>query len=248
MEKWISSLMLEKAWVKMAAVHQWKRKAGQQGSSVQQQQQSYINIDSFTNGIRAGREEKTPKKLLTHTSDFKRAQKDSRSSYRATIQALCQLTAGLFSLTKSLLSSGFFPAFSGRWRGEPSDLDEAEEGGGGVKLRGEKNKMSAYFQCAQAVFQCNSLELQLCLRLAVYFVLGVRVNSQRALNLSPEPHWELELLEPLEELELPLPPLVLGTSFSTRSHRSRGSAELLRQERQREAIVQRGSPSAVYKL
>lgn len=36
------------------------------------------------------------------------------------------LTAALFGLTKSLLSSGFFPAFCGRWRGEPSDLDEAE--------------------------------------------------------------------------------------------------------------------------
>lgn len=40
------------------------------------------------------------------------------------------LTAGLFGLTKSFLSSGFFPAFSGRWRGEPSDLEEAEGGGG----------------------------------------------------------------------------------------------------------------------
>lgn len=39
------------------------------------------------------------------------------------------LTAGLLGLTRSLLSSGFFPAFSGRWRGEPSDLEEAEEGG-----------------------------------------------------------------------------------------------------------------------
>ena len=43
------------------------------------------------------------------------------------------LTAGLLGLTKSLLSSGFFPAFSGRWRGEPSDFEEAE-GGGGEKV------------------------------------------------------------------------------------------------------------------
>lgn len=40
------------------------------------------------------------------------------------------LTAGLLGLTRSLLSSGFFPAFSGRWRAEPSDLEEAEGGGG----------------------------------------------------------------------------------------------------------------------
>lgn len=63
------------------------------------------------------------------------------------------------------------------------------------------------------------------------------VDSQRALNLSPEPQWEpgleLELLELLEELEPPLPllPVVLGTSFSTRSHSSRGSAELQGQQR-----------------
>lgn len=50
------------------------------------------------------------------------------------------LTAGLFGLTKSLLSSGFFPAFSGRWRGEPSDLDEAE-GGGGEKVSFSKRKI-----------------------------------------------------------------------------------------------------------
>lgn len=40
------------------------------------------------------------------------------------------LTADLFGLSMSLLSSGFFPAFSGRWRGEPSDLEEAKGGGG----------------------------------------------------------------------------------------------------------------------
>lgn len=40
------------------------------------------------------------------------------------------LTADLFGLSTSLLSSGFFPAFSGRWRGEPSDLEEAKGGGG----------------------------------------------------------------------------------------------------------------------
>lgn len=35
------------------------------------------------------------------------------------------LTAGLPGLARSFLSSAFFPEFSGRWRGEPSDLEEA---------------------------------------------------------------------------------------------------------------------------
>lgn len=61
----------------------------------------------------------------------------------------------------------------------------------------------------------------------------MRSDSQRALNLSPEPQWEpgweLELLELLDELEPPLPLLLLvdlGTSLSTRSQSSRGSATL----------------------
>lgn len=73
-------------------------------------------------------------------------------------------------------------------------------------------------------------------------LVNICVNSQRALNLSPEPQWEpgweLELLELLEELEPPLPVLlvVLGTSFSTRSHSSRGSAALQRQQSQESQV------------
>jgi hypothetical protein len=57
--------------------------------------------------------------------------------------------------------------------------------------------------------------------------------SQRALNLSPEPAWELE-----EPEELPLPGL--GTSFSTRSHSRRGSALL--EDKQHRGLKTHTSP------
>ena len=51
------------------------------------------------------------------------------------------LTAGLRGLNTSFLSSGFFAAFSRRWDGEPSDLDDA------VRFRDEKERDTWASEC-----------------------------------------------------------------------------------------------------